>query len=82
MAFLVVRSRRPAAVLRALRVDSAAGPDGLPARSLRVRSAEIALPFATLARVVFLTESGRAVGARVGAFRSASGSLRASRGAT
>eukprot|EP00969_Alexandrium_andersonii_P064174 2826707-Alexandrium_andersonii.AAC.1 len=47
--FVVVRSRHAAAVLRALRVDSATGPDGLPSRILHMRSVEIALPFAKLA---------------------------------
>eukprot|EP00969_Alexandrium_andersonii_P122075 5396925-Alexandrium_andersonii.AAC.1 len=50
--FVVVRTRRAAAVLRDLRDDSATGPDSLPARILRTCSKQLSLPFVKLARVI------------------------------
>ena len=50
--FLPIRERSAGKVLKALRVDSATGPDGLPARILRMCHRELAWPIACLCRMV------------------------------
>eukprot|EP00969_Alexandrium_andersonii_P370611 15477666-Alexandrium_andersonii.AAC.1 len=50
--FLALRTRRARQALAALRDGSATGPDLLPVRILRECSAELALPFCKLARVI------------------------------
>ena len=50
--FLRVRLRLVRAVLQELRVDSASGPDQLPARVLKLCARELALPVCLLARQI------------------------------
>jgi hypothetical protein len=50
--FLPVRTRHAKATLRELKVDSSTGPDGIPARILKMCASALAIPVALLTRII------------------------------